>query len=132
MQKRVALSTAEAEYRAATLATKDVVWLRRLLKELGMEQTRPTKIYEDNQACIKMIENPIISERNKHVELDAHYIREQYLLKQIVPVKVGTTEHVADLLTKNLPGPAFQRHTRRLLLTASTPHEAGHGFEGDC
>ena len=61
MQKRVALSTAEAEYRAVTIASKDILWLRNILNEIGRGETKPTKIYEDNKACVKMIENPVIS-----------------------------------------------------------------------
>jgi hypothetical protein len=37
-QMCVSLSTAESEYVAACMATKEVVWLRRLLMEIGCEQ----------------------------------------------------------------------------------------------
>ena len=121
LQKRVALSTAEAEYRAATLATKVVVWMRRLLGEVGFPQTSPTPMYEDNEACVKMVENPIVSKRNKHIELDCHYIRQEYKLGSIRMVRVGTTDQRADLMTKNLPRPAFVRHTCALMSTDSMP-----------
>jgi len=83
LQKRLALSTAEAEYRAATLCTKEIVWIRRLLSELGLKQIRPTAMFEDNRACIKMIENPMVSERNKHIELDVHFVRDHHVLGSI-------------------------------------------------
>ena len=74
----VALSTAEAEYRAATLAGKEIAWLRGLLLELGQAQITPTPMYEDNRACVLMVENPIVSGRNKHIEIDCHFIRDLY------------------------------------------------------
>ena len=83
LQKRRALSTAEAEYRATTIACKEILWIRRLLREVGIRQTKPSRMFEDNKACIKMIENPYVSGRNKHVELDAHFIRDHYLLGNI-------------------------------------------------
>ena len=83
LQKRVAQSTAEAEYREASMATRQIVWLRRLLRELEIPQEKSTVIHEDNRACIKMIENPIISERNKHVEIDCHFIRDHHELGNI-------------------------------------------------
>ena len=62
LQKRKALSTAEAEYRAATIATKDILWLRNILHELGRTEQAPTVMFEDNKACIKMVENPVITQ----------------------------------------------------------------------
>ena len=112
MQKRVAMSTAEAEYRAATIATKEIVWLRRLLSELGVEQTAPTVLYEDNAACTKMISNPVVSGRNKHIEMDMHFVRDHFKLGSVTPVPVPSFSQRADLMTKNLPRPAFERHTR--------------------
>ena len=51
----VCLSTAEAEFVAATEAAKDdVVWLRGLLLELGFSLTAPSVLLEDNQACVSM------------------------------------------------------------------------------
>jgi hypothetical protein len=111
------LSTAEAEYRAAALCTKEVLWIRRLLAELGFAQTSPTIILEDNRACIKMIENPMVSERNKHIEMDVHFIRDHYTMENIKPIYVSTQEQKADLLTKNLPRPLFEQFTQDILDT---------------
>ena len=43
LQPTVALSSCEAEYMAATQATKEVVWLRRLLAHLGQLNSDPTE-----------------------------------------------------------------------------------------
>ena len=51
-QTSVALSTAEAEYVALFIATQEAVWLKQLLFELRIEQSKPTVIYEDNQSAI--------------------------------------------------------------------------------
>ena len=117
LQKRVALSSAEAEYRAASICTKEILWLRRLLKELGFAQTKPTTLFEDNHACIKMIENPLVSERNKHIEMDVHFIRDHYILGSIKPTYVPTLKQTADLMTKNLGRPLFEQFTRAVLQT---------------
>jgi hypothetical protein len=49
----VALSTAEAEYVAATSCAQDVVWLCGVLCDLNYQQKEPTVIFEDNTAAIK-------------------------------------------------------------------------------
>ena len=48
-QRSVALSTVEAEYMALSVATQKAIWLRHLQEELGVTDTGPTLIFEDNQ-----------------------------------------------------------------------------------
>lgn len=47
----VATSTTDAEYIAAFEATKEIVWTRRILEELGLRQLEPTVLYCDNVAA---------------------------------------------------------------------------------
>ena len=117
LQKRVALSTAEAEFRGVTLASKDILWLRNVLHEIGRSVRKPTLIYEDNNACIKMIENPVVSGKNKFVELDMHFIRDHWNAKQISMKKIPTHDQRADILTKNLGTVDFGRHCDSILDT---------------
>ena len=46
----VCLSSTEAELYAAVEATKDIVFLRAILEELGFPQLIPTTLYVDNQS----------------------------------------------------------------------------------
>ncbi|KAG3067261.1 hypothetical protein PI125_g23675 [Phytophthora idaei] len=55
-QKTVALSSTEAEYMALRDCMKEVVWMRLLLKDIGLEQGG-TAIYEDNQGAIALAKN---------------------------------------------------------------------------
>ena len=77
-QATVALSTAEAEYMALCAATQEAVWLRNLLADFGFPQAGPTMIMDDNQACIGLVKNPVISTRSKHIDLKYHYVKERY------------------------------------------------------
>jgi transposase InsO family protein len=96
------LSTAEAEYVAATEATKELTWLRNLLTELGIKQPNPSIIHEDNQACIRMATNPVISARNRHFGIKMHWIRDQVAAGVISLVYVPTDKQLADIFTKTL------------------------------
>ena len=51
-QPTVALSSTEAEYRGAAVATCEGIWLKRLLKDLQEEVSDPTTIYYDNLSSI--------------------------------------------------------------------------------
>jgi len=53
----VATSTAEAEYVAAAMATKEALWLRKLLSALVVYGGAGL-IGEDNQACLALVNNP--------------------------------------------------------------------------
>src|ERR1700730_4291609 len=75
-QPMVALSTVEAEYMASTNATKEAVWLRTLLTDLGFPRTTSTLIRADNQGCISLSCHPIAHSRAKHIDIQHHFIRE--------------------------------------------------------
>jgi hypothetical protein len=51
-QELITLSTAEAEYVAATHAAKEAIWLRKLIFELFPTLKAPTTLYCDNQAML--------------------------------------------------------------------------------
>jgi hypothetical protein len=66
-QKSVALSLTEAEYMAASQASCEALWLRKMLVGFFGVQLRPTMIYCDNQSCIKLSENLVFHEWSKHI-----------------------------------------------------------------
>lgn len=76
MQPTISLSNTEAEYRVLTDAAKDIINFRRLLQELGVPTNDPIILLSDNQSCIKMVKNPVLHARTKHIEIQHHFIRE--------------------------------------------------------
>lgn len=114
IQKSTSLSTAESEYMAACAATKDAVWLRRILAEFGLEQVAPTALMIDNQSAIKLSNNPEFHQRTKHIDIQYHFIREKVEDGTIVTVYVPTQEQYADILTKALARGQFKLLKRRI------------------
>ena len=111
------MSSAEAEYTAATEAGKEIKWVRALIKfMLPKLKQPPTPMLEDNSACRSMAKNSQVSGRNKHFELKQHYIRELVNSGIVQLIEVGTKEQIADAFTKPLARPAFEKH-RKLLLS---------------
>jgi hypothetical protein len=72
----VALSTIEVEYIAASVASHEEMWLRKLLARLFDRYMEPTLIHCDNQCCVKLSENIIFHDNSKHIEIKYHYIRD--------------------------------------------------------
>ena len=63
----VCLITAESEYVAVVEALKVSLWLAHMLAELrGIIVVPTVLLLEDNQACIRMTSNPVVSSRNRH------------------------------------------------------------------
>jgi hypothetical protein len=73
-QLTVALSSTEAEYRGAAVATCEAIWLKRLLKDLHEEGSDPTMIYCDNLSSIQLTKNPVFHARTKHIEVHYHFV----------------------------------------------------------
>ena len=68
-QTHVARSSTEAEYRAPADTTFELIWLRWLLKDLGVSTSSAT-LYCDNQNVIHITHNDVFYERIKHIEID--------------------------------------------------------------
>jgi hypothetical protein len=98
----IATSTTEAEYLAASIAAREIVFLRSLWYQLGYDQKSSTILYEDNNACIKLSENPMYHARTKHFDIRHHWIRERVQNKEIKLIYCPTEDMVADMLTKAL------------------------------
>ena len=77
-QKVVALSSAETKFRGVAKGIAEILWLRKLLTELGYTPTKRCELYCDNQAATNISENPVQHDRTKHVEVDIHFIKEKW------------------------------------------------------
>lgn len=98
----VTMSTAEAEYTAASAAAREAIWLRGLLHALGVG-IDCVPLYSDSQAAIAIAKNPSISARTKHIDVRLHFIRERTAARDLELSYVPTAEMLADPLTKPVP-----------------------------
>jgi hypothetical protein len=113
-QSVTAQSTLESEYIALARAAKEIVYLRRILEDLGHEQNTTT-LFGDNQPSIQLATNYGTSSRTKHIDLRYHYIREVVAAQIIQLEYLRTDSMVADILTKPLAKDAFRTHRDHML-----------------
>jgi KUP system potassium uptake protein len=115
----VSTSTTEAEYVALCQGSKEAVWLRDLLRELGFVQflgdSREVQMYSDNQGCIALAENPENHARSKHIDVQYHYTRQLVEYGKIKLDYCPTEDMLADVLTKPLGFRAFSGCVQRLV-----------------
>ncbi|KAJ8892825.1 hypothetical protein PR048_005406 [Dryococelus australis] len=91
-QNCIARSTMEAEYMAMAQVSREIIWMRDLLVELGVEgfMSTPCVIFADNAAAIKRSKsvNVELTEKKKVIEFE-HKVSER---------------NAADLFTENVAG----------------------------
>jgi hypothetical protein len=116
LQSVVATSTTEAEYIAASVATKDGLWVRKLLAEM-YGRVAPLTLSVDNQSALVLISEHTAGQsgRTKHIDVQFHFVRDRFQRGDLSVRFVPTADQKADMFTKQLGGPEFRRH-RNLLL----------------
>jgi len=100
--KVVALSSAEAEYAAASYAAREIEFVRHVLTDLGFRISGPTVLAVDNQAAIKIAENMGVASKTKHFVDAIHYLRHLVDHRAIQLSFVRTDFQRADGFTKPL------------------------------
>ena len=103
----VALSSAEAEYRGMAKGVCELLWLRRLLGELGYLSNLALDLFCDNKVAIDISHNPIQHDCTKHVEVDRHFIKEKLDGNIIQFPFVKSEDQLADILIKAVASQAF-------------------------
>ena len=81
-QSGVFRSSVEAELHAMA---EEIVWLRWLLKDLGVVSTSLTPLYCDNTDAIQIALNPIRRGLSKHIGIDIFFLRDQHQQGTLVP-----------------------------------------------
>lgn len=99
LQHVVTLSTAEAEYIAATEGVKEGIWIQGLLRELH-EFQGTTTLFSNSQSAIHLCKNIVFHDRTKHVDIKYHFIREKITHGIINIAKVSTDDNLSDCGTK--------------------------------
>eukprot|EP00253_Pinus_taeda_P027870 PITA_27870 len=102
-------STTEAEYVATTKATKEILWLRKILEDLQVKQVQSTPLMIDNTSAIKLAKNPKFHDRTKNINTKYHLIRHHVEAKTIHLRHCSTNEKIVDIFTKALGREKLER-----------------------
>ena len=113
-QALVTLSTTEAEFIALAAGVQEVKYLKMLLGELDFHQTAPVTVHEDNEPCVRMVKNPEAHGRTKHIDIKYYFVQEAQINSEIMVTPCDTQNMTADIMTKPLAGPQFQKLRHQL------------------
>jgi hypothetical protein len=77
-QPTIILSTTKAKYMASKQATKEAIWMTKLMKELRyMKKKKAMVIRCDNQGAISLTKNLTQDARTKHIDVQHHFVRKR-------------------------------------------------------
>jgi hypothetical protein len=113
-QETLANSTIDSEYIAAFEVTKEGIWMGNFLMDLAVApwSSSPLDVYYDNCGAITQAKEPRWHQKNEHILRRYHLIRQFVEMGDIKLYKIHTDANVADPLTKPLPQPKSEAHTR--------------------
>jgi hypothetical protein len=118
-QNSVSLSTAEAEYIAAGSSSTQLLWMKQMLEEYGVNPGVMT-LYCDNLSAISISKNPVQHSRTKHIDIRHHFIRELVEDGIINLEHVSSEKQLADIFTKGLDVNQFEYLRNSLGLCSMT------------
>jgi hypothetical protein len=115
LQATVATSTCEAELIAGALAVKECLYISKVIADVTGEY-KALDLYGDNQAALMLLRNVHAGAQNrtKHVDIAYNFARHRVMLGEVNVHFISTSEMVADIMTKQLSGPAFRKHRESL------------------
>ena len=115
--KSVVLSTTEAEYVAVSEVVKEIKFLYQMLRSMEIKVPLPIKVQVDNVGAIWLANNSSVSERTKHVDLRAHFVRDM-IKDQVIEINfVKSAENDSDIMTKNQQGQHYMYAKSKLVYT---------------
>jgi len=105
-QNSVALSTAEAEYIAASSCCAQILWMKATLKHFGIN-FKQVPLLCDNESAVKLTNNLVQHSRTKHIDVCHHFIRDHQQKGDICIESIGTDDQLVDIFTKPLDEKRF-------------------------
>ncbi|PLW15082.1 hypothetical protein PCASD_21521 [Puccinia coronata f. sp. avenae] len=123
-QPTLSLSSTEAEYKSIGDITKEIMWIKTLLKKIFNVQLKvPTPIFEDNQGAIALANNESnhSNYKTKHMSLRHHFVRREIKIKSIALHYLPTHLMLEDFLTKAVGKCSIKRALRSLKFSCSSP-----------
>jgi hypothetical protein len=112
MMPIVALSVTEAELFAATQCAMDMLFVMRVLNSIGLQVELPMILEIDNRGAKDLTCNWAVGGRTRHVEVKQYFLRELRERGLIECRWCSGDKMTADIFTKNLAGPLFDKHAQ--------------------
>ncbi|GKB93985.1 retrotransposon protein, putative, ty1-copia subclass [Tanacetum coccineum] len=115
-QDTVADSTCESEYIAACEASKEAIWMKNFIGDLGVVPTvqDPIEIFCDNESAVALTKEPKDHGKSKHIERKYHFVRSKVEEGHVIVKHIRSEDNPADPFTKALAKSRHDEHARSI------------------
>jgi len=118
-QSLTAASTTESEFRALSECSREALWVAKLLEAFDIP-CLPFTIRGDSQGALGAIKNYQYTKHTKHIEIVHDFMKDRYQAGQLNFEYIIGADNPADIFTKCLGGPKFEKF-RHMLGMAELP-----------
>jgi hypothetical protein len=116
--KLTTLSSTESEHVVLCDAATYNIWIRKMLKDMGVSQLPQSVVFQDNTSTISMVTNPGNFLRNKHILIRRNFARDEVEKGEMRLQYRPSHMMDADVGTKVLSLESFSRHVKSLGLVS--------------
>ena len=109
VQPTQAISTVDSEVYAMSAVSREALWIAKLAGIMGIP-ARPFLIRGDSLGGIQAVTNYSYTKHTKHIAIHQDFMRDRYRLGDLVFEHIRGEDNPADMFTKALPRPAFEKH----------------------
>nr|GEW76499.1 retrotransposon protein, putative, Ty1-copia subclass [Tanacetum cinerariifolium] len=117
-QDTVADSTCEFEYIAACKASKESIWMKNFIRDIGVGPTvqDPIKIFCDNKSAVALTKETKDHEKSKYIERKYHFVRRKVEEGHAIVEDIRLEDNPADPFTKALAKFKYDEHAKSIRL----------------
>uniref|UniRef100_A0A3Q7EDH0 Reverse transcriptase domain-containing protein n=1 Tax=Solanum lycopersicum TaxID=4081 RepID=A0A3Q7EDH0_SOLLC len=109
----------------------ELTWLVRLFTNLSVPISLLVPLHSNSKVAIHIAKNLVFQERTKHVELDCHFVRQQFLDGLISLSFTPSSSQLADLFIQPLTGPLHSNLLCKLVFLNKMGHLLKEILEDD-
>ncbi|GJY18801.1 hypothetical protein Tco_0390292 [Tanacetum coccineum] len=115
-QDTVTDSTCESEYIAACEASKEAIWRKNFIGNLGVVPTIQDliEIFYDNESVVALTKEPKDHVKSKHIERKYHFVRSKVEEGHVIVKHIRSEDNPADPFTKALAKSRHDEHARSI------------------
>nr|GEU39626.1 retrotransposon protein, putative, Ty1-copia subclass [Tanacetum cinerariifolium] len=115
-QDTVTDSTCESEYIEACEASKEAIWMKNFIGDLGVFPTvqDPIKIFCDNESAVALTKEPKDHKKSKHIERKYHFVQSKVEEGHIIMKDIRSEDNPADPFTKALAKSKHDEHAKSI------------------
>lgn len=87
-----------------------MLFIMRVIESMGLKVKKPMVLEIDNKGAIDLSHNWSVSGRSRHDSVRQSFLHKLNEEGVIELFWILTDKNSSDIFTKNLPGPAFEKH----------------------